>query len=122
MGGIFARLNLLSKPMQIYNINETVINVVHKVGKIVAEIGRRKVWSVISAERGRTHTVLTCVNASGQSIPPMIIFMRKWMKEDLKNGALPGTMFTCSGSGWINQSLFLDWFKFFIVSIPLDLF
>ena len=47
----------------------------------------------------------------------MIIFPRKWMKEDLKNGALPGTMFTCSESGWINLSLFLDWFKFFIASI-----
>ena len=48
----------------------------------------------------------------------MIIFPTKQMKEDLKNGALPGTMFTCSESGWINQSLFLDWFKLFIASIP----
>ena len=29
LGGIFARLNLLSKPMQVYNIDETSINVVH---------------------------------------------------------------------------------------------
>ena len=87
LGGIFARLNLLSKLMQIYNIDETGINVVHNLGKIVAEIGCRKVWSVILAEQGRTHTVLTCVNASGQSVLSMIIFLRKRMKEDLKNGA-----------------------------------
>lgn len=30
LGGIVARLNLLSKPMQIYNLDETGINVVHK--------------------------------------------------------------------------------------------
>ena len=118
LGGIFARLNLLYKPMQVYNIDETSINVVHRPGKVVAEIGHRKVWSVTSAERGKTHTVLTCVNASGQSIPPLIIFPRKRMKEDLKEGAMPGTMFCCSESGWINQQLFLEWFKFFIESIP----
>ena len=58
LGGIFARLNLLSKPMQVYNIDETSINVVHRPGKVVTEIGHRKVWSVTSAERGKTHTVL----------------------------------------------------------------
>ena len=93
---------------------ETGINVVHKPGKIVAEIGRRKVWAVTSAERGRTHTVLTCINASDQSLPPMIIFPRKRMKDNLKNGTLPGTMFACSESGWINQSLFLDWLNFLL--------
>ena len=79
----------------------------------MAEIGRRKVWAVTSAERGRTHTVLTYINASDQSLPPMIIFPRKRMKDNLKNGALPGTMFACSESGWINQSLFLDWLIFY---------
>uniref|UniRef100_A0A1X7TXI8 HTH CENPB-type domain-containing protein n=1 Tax=Amphimedon queenslandica TaxID=400682 RepID=A0A1X7TXI8_AMPQE len=118
LGGIFARLNLLSKPMQIYNIDETSINVVHKPGKVAADIKHKKVWSITSAERGKTHTVLTCVNASGQSIPPLMIFPRKRMKEDLKEGAIPGTMFRCSESGWINQQLFLEWFEFFIESIP----
>ena len=27
-------------------------------------------------------------------------------------------MFSCSESAWINQSLFLDWFNFFITNIP----
>ena len=50
LGGIFAWLNLLAKPMQIYKLDETGINVVHKPGKIVAENGCRKVWSVTSSE------------------------------------------------------------------------
>lgn len=77
LGGICTRLNLLSKPGQIYNLNETEINVVHKPGKVVTEIGQRKVWSIIPAERGKTHTVLTCVSATGQSLPPMIIYPQK---------------------------------------------
>ena len=43
-------------------------------------------------------------------------FSTKKMKEDLENGALSETMFACSDSGWINQSLFLDWFKFYIAN------
>lgn len=34
-GGTYARLNLLSKPMLIYNMDETGVSVVHKVGKVV---------------------------------------------------------------------------------------
>ena len=41
-----ARLNLLSKPMQIFNVDETGISVVHKSGKVVTQLGRRNVWSV----------------------------------------------------------------------------
>ena len=77
------------------------INVVHKPGKIVAEVACRKVWSVTSAERGRTHTVLTCVNASGQSILPMIIFPTKRMKEDLKMVLFLEQCLLVQ-SGWIN--------------------
>ena len=56
LGGIYARLNLLLKPMQIYNLDETCINIVHKPGKVVMEIGRRKVWPITSGERGRTQS------------------------------------------------------------------
>ena len=43
--------------MQIFNIEETGVSVVHKVGKVVAEVGRR-VWTITSGERGKTHTVV----------------------------------------------------------------
>lgn len=42
LGAICARLNLLSKPMQIYNVNETRISIVHKPGKVVTEVSRAK--------------------------------------------------------------------------------
>ena len=40
------------------------------------------------------------------------------MSETLKEGAVPGTSFHCSGNGWITQELFLEWFRFFIANIP----
>ena len=41
LGGIYGRLNLFSKPMQVYNADESGVGVVHKPGKVVAEVGRR---------------------------------------------------------------------------------
>ena len=45
--------------------NETGISVVHKPGKVVAELRRRNVYAMTSGDRGKTHTVLSCVSASG---------------------------------------------------------
>ena len=58
--------------MQIFNIDETGVSVVHKLGKVVAEVGQR-VWSLTSVERGKTHTVVTCISASGFVLPPCLI-------------------------------------------------
>ena len=59
LGAVYGRLNLISKPMNIFNVDETGIGIVHKV---VAEVGRHKVHSLTSAEKGKTHTIVTCVS------------------------------------------------------------
>jgi hypothetical protein len=119
LGAIYGRLNLISKPMQIYNCDETGVTVVHKPGKVVAEMGRHKVYAVTSAERGKTHTILTCVSASGHVLPPMMIFPRKQkLPANFREGAVAQTLFSSSPNGWINNDLFLEWFEFFIAHIP----
>ena len=64
LGSLYGRLNLIAKPMQIYNIDETGITVVHKPGKVFSELGRKHVYSLTSGERGKTHTVVVCTSAS----------------------------------------------------------
>ena len=34
------RLNLITKPMQVYNADETGVSIVHKMGKVLAHLGR----------------------------------------------------------------------------------
>ena len=60
LGAIYARLNLLTKPMQIFNVDETGISVVHKTGKVISQVGRKNVWSVTSGEKGKTHSNNLC--------------------------------------------------------------
>ena len=59
------QFNLISKPTQIFNADETGISVVHKPGKVLAHLARHNVYSITSAERGRTHTILSWVSAAG---------------------------------------------------------
>lgn len=99
LGGICARLN---KPMQLYNLDESGISTVHKPGRIITELSHKNVWAFTSGEKGKTNTILTCASASGQALPPMTIFPRKYMSEKLKEGAPPGTLFSCTE--WLDQS------------------
>ena len=62
---IFGQLNLLFKPMQIYNCDKTGVSNVHKPGKVIAELGCHNVHSVTSVERGKIHTVLSCIRHQG---------------------------------------------------------
>jgi hypothetical protein len=116
LGALYGRLNLITKPMQIYNVDETGITVVHSPGKVFSAVGRKHVYSITSGERGKTHTVVVCVSASGHAIPPLMIYPRKMaVPDNMKIGAVPGTIFD---NGWITQEIYFEWFKFFIKSIP----
>ena len=119
LGKLYGKLNLISKPMHMYNCDETSVSIVHKPGKVLAELGRRNVYSITSVERGKTHTILSCVLASGHVLPPMMIFPRKKaVPQAYREGAVANTLFKYSESRWINGELFVEWLEFFIENIP----
>ena len=94
LAAVLTRLNPLSKPMLIYNADETGFSKVHKSPcKVLARHGQNTVWGITSGEQGRTHTLLVCGSASGHALPPLMIFRRVRMPEALKVGAPPGTQF-----------------------------
>ncbi|CAM1330499.1 Uncharacterised protein r2_g3954 [Pycnogonum litorale] len=47
-------------------------------------------------------------------VPPMLIFPRKRMKDELKVNAPPGTIFACQENGWMNIEIFCQWLEHFI--------
>ena len=62
-------------PHRIFNVDETGINSVHRPDKILTEKGLKQVGAATSWERGKNITIC-CVSATGQYIPPMIIYPR----------------------------------------------
>ena len=74
---------------------------------------------VSSGSKGQV-TVVGCVSAGGQCLPPMVIWDRKHLPPELAVGEVPGTIYGLSTKGWIDQELFDLWFtQHFLRYAPL---
>jgi hypothetical protein len=86
-----AMYTIQHNPARPYNCDETGIKIVqHKRTKILALKGKRQKTSLHSAERGSLVTVVTCMSPIGHFIPPLLVFPRKNIKEELMSGSPPG--------------------------------
>ena len=98
--------NLEANPAQIYNMDESGIPLDFKTPNIVTETGSRKVRYRQSGKKGQI-TIVACVNATGQAIPPMIIFDAKNLNHAWTRNEVPGTRYGLSDNGWINTELLI---------------
>ena len=72
----------------------------------------QKCVPVVGSDSKSHVTVLACVNAAGYAIPPMIIYARSNLSQQLTRDEVPGTMYGLSpNSGWIDSELFTEWFE-----------
>lgn len=76
--------------------------------------GRRQVGCITSADRGVSSTACMCVSATGHFIPPMLIFPRARLTDQLKKGAPVDSIFSCNESGWMTGPNFNLWFNHFL--------
>ncbi len=53
---------------------------------------------------------MACVSAAGITMPPMVIFDRKTLKQELSIGEVPGTIYALTDNGWSNGEIFNIWF------------
>lgn len=108
-------LKIKSNPLRLYNVDETGITIVqHKSVKVVSLKGKRNVANLTSAERGHLITVVTCMNAAGSYVPPLIVWPRKNAKDELMNGTPAGSIAAYHPSGWIQTDIFTMWFNHFL--------
>jgi len=102
-------------PSRIYNVDETgVTTVPNKPSKVLLFKGKKQVGVIASAERGQLVTVELCMSATGHYIPPLFIFPRVRMKQELLDHAPPGAVAVPHKSGWMQSDIFVDWFKHFV--------
>lgn len=99
---------------RIYNLDETGTTTVQKPKRVIAEKGMKQVSQCTSAERGDLVTVCCIISASGNSLPPAMVFPRKNFKEHMINGAPAGTLGLATASGWMNGESFVSVMKHFI--------
>lgn len=101
-------------PERIFNIDETGVSTVHTPVKILTKKGTKQVGSITSGERGANITIISCINAIGNSIPPLFIFPRVFFKDHMLKGAPIGSVGVANSSGWSNSDIFIKYLKHFI--------
>ena len=101
-------------PHNIWNLDETGISTVVKPSKILAEKGVKQIGRISSAERGVTVTMCCCINAIGNSLPPVYIFPRVHFKSYMLKGAPSGSLGLAHNSGWMTSDLFAEAMSHFI--------
>ena len=103
--------DLVSRPAQIYNVDESGVPFNPRPPKVVSEKGRqtKKVRYRCSGRKGQI-TIVACANAAGQAIPPMVIFNASKLNPAWTKGEILGTQYGLSANGWINSDLFEAWF------------
>ena len=63
-------------------------------------------------------TVLSCVNAAGYAIPPLVIYACVNLTKSLYQGEIPGTMYALlPGSGWMDGEIFHEWLSITFLSM-----
>lgn len=101
---------LSEQPALIYNMDETGFPLDPKPLKTIHIRGYKNPSSLSSGSKSQV-TVVACVSAAGQAIPPMIIWARKTMRPELAIGEIAGTLYGLSEKGWMDSRLFHLWFK-----------
>lgn len=104
------------RPSRIFNCDETGITTVpNKPGKILSLKEKKQVGILTSGERGTLVTAEICFSATGQYIPPLLVFPRIRRNPQLAVGLPPESVTEFHASGWMQSSIFAPtWFNHFI--------
>jgi len=103
---IFDEYNFHEHPEAIYNMDETGVPLDPCPPKIIAAKGQKKVRYRTSGNKQQI-TVIGCGNATGQAMPPFIIFAAKQLNPLWMQDEVVGSHYAVSDNGWITQKLFL---------------
>ena len=72
---------LLNKPSNIFNMDETGLQLNNKPGFVIAQKGSKNVAAITSSEKGETITITSCCNAEGIFIPPVCMYIQRQKQE-----------------------------------------
>ncbi|CAG2198780.1 unnamed protein product [Mytilus edulis] len=106
-------LGIQDMPSRIWNMDETSVPLTHKPERVLAETGSKNIPGRVGDCR-ESLSVLGCINAAGQNIPPMVIVRGKTSKSlnafNVSEG-VPETKYTYQERAWMEDVLSETWFR-----------
>ncbi|CAH1961310.1 unnamed protein product [Acanthoscelides obtectus] len=104
--------NLLDKPGNIFNVDESGLQLNNRPGHVVAAKGSKSVAAITSGEKGETITVIACCNGEGTFLPPACVLKGKNEKAEYRDGMPPGSIiFMSQKSAYVTTDIFLLWLR-----------
>ena len=101
----------------VWNCDESGVQAGRNGGAyVLAKTGSRSVHQVIPDQR-EWLTVLTCINADGQSIPSFYIFRGKRFRRNYIQHCEEGATMAMSNKAWMTAFLFAAWIDHFILAL-----
>ncbi|XP_060855370.1 uncharacterized protein LOC132933051 [Metopolophium dirhodum] len=103
--------NMQNRPEFFFNADESGFHTDPSKLKAIGEKGQP--FNRIVGGSGRESiSVLACVSADGKYLPPLIVFkgcavQARWTSPK----AYPGTFYAVSKNGWMEESVFFNWFS-----------
>lgn len=109
---VMSEHQLFDKPGNVFNVDESGLQLNNKPGQVIAEKGSKSVTSITSGEKGETISVIACCSAEGVFLPPFCIFKGKNVKDCYKDGMPPGSAIAMNvKSAYVNAEIFKQWLQ-----------
>ena len=107
---VFDEFGFDDHPERIYNMDETGVPLEPRPPKVIAQKGQRKIRYRTSGQKAQI-TVIACGSATGQIVPPFVIFAAKQLNLLWTHGEVSGSRYAVRDKGWVDQELFYYWLK-----------
>ncbi|XP_039760048.1 uncharacterized protein LOC120633772 [Pararge aegeria] len=105
---IYDELNISIHPERLYNMDEKGCRLtLHHQQKVFAAKGTKRVHFV-SQEHAENVTVAMCVSATGNTVPPMILFKGKRLRPEFCDNLPPGSLVKMAPKGSMTTELFVN--------------
>lgn len=109
---IYDNLDIIKHPERLYNVFEKGCRLtLHQQQQLAQEETRRV--NLVAMEHAENVIVTVCVNATGISIPPMIIFKGNILRDEFKDNLPSGSLVAMSPKGSMNTDLFIKFIDHF---------
>ena len=82
---------------------------IHAHLRSLLQNARKSAPTPVLGQKSQIATVVGCGSATGQAIPPFIIFAAKRLSPLRTKDKVPGSRYAVSDNGWIDQDLFHFW-------------
>lgn len=104
-------LHIENRPECLYNMDEKGCRIsLHHQQTVLAQKGIKRLHQIAN-EHAESVTVVGCVNAIGNAIPPMILFKGKRMKPEFTDNLPAGSLVKMTAKGYMTHETFIDFIE-----------